>query len=89
MKHWMTEREYLWYQNLASTKKHGVIYLRRADDDDWRLKLLRDAGMNMDRYKEAQEKRRQDYAQGYGEEARKAENEDGHTDNTDDDDDLL
>ena len=24
--------------------------LRRADDDDWRLKLLRDAGMNMDRY---------------------------------------
>jgi len=63
--------------------------LRRADDDDWRLKLLRDAGMNMDRYKEAQEKRRQDYAQGYGEEARKAENEDGHTDNTDDDDDLL
>ena len=102
-KHWSKIQQYARdernYETLEDGEKVFVIpkrytetynylaNLRRADDDDWRLKLLRDAGMNMDRYKEAQEKRRQDYAQGYGEEARKAENEDGHTDNTDDDDD--
>ena len=49
-------------------KKYKDIYnylaeLRRKDTDDWRLKFLRDAGMNMDKYEEAREKRKQDNAQ--------------------------
>ena len=64
--------------------------LRRADDNDWRLKSLRDAGMDMDRYEEAQENKKRKYAQGKDEAAKKARSDDGFEDDedSDSDDDL-
>ena len=59
--------------------------LRRANNDDWRLKLLRDAGMDMDRYKEAQENKKRKYAQQFDNAAKKARSNDGHADNEDED----
>ena len=62
--------------------------LRRADNnDDWRLKLLRDAGMDMDRYEEAREKRKQDFVQGKDEAAKKARSDNGFEDDEDSDED--
>jgi len=46
--------------------------LRRADNDDWRLKKLRDAGIDMDRYKEAREKKKQDFVEEKYEKSKKA-----------------
>ena len=59
--------------------------LRRMDDDDWRLKFIRDAGMNMDKYDEAQEKRRQENTQDSKERQKKARNH-GHEQSSDRDD---
>jgi len=64
---------------------HYLSNLRRADDDDWRLKILSDAGMNMDRYEVAQEKRRQEHAQQFDEAAKKARMNNGHADDEDED----
>ena len=71
-------------------KKYKDIYnylaeLRRKDTDDWRLKFLRDAGMNMDKYEEAREKRKQDNAQDSKERQKKARNH-GHEQSSDRDD---
>ena len=71
-------------------KKYKDIYnylaeLRRKDTDDWRLTFLRDAGMNMDKYEEAREKRKQDNAQDSKERQKKARNH-GHEQSSDRDD---
>ena len=68
-------------------KKYKDIYnylaeLRRKDTDDWRLTFLRDAGMNMDKYEEAREKRKQDNAQDSKERQKKARNH-GHEQSSD------
>ena len=44
--------------------------------------------MNMDRYKEAGEKRKQDFAQPYDEAAKKARSDNGFEDDEDSDEDL-
>ena len=71
-------------------KKYKDIYnylaeLRRKDTDDWRLKFLRDTGMNMDKYEEAREKRKQDNAQDSKERQKKARNH-GHEQSSERDD---
>ena len=75
---------------VPSTGKYKKTYeylsnLRRANNDDWRLKLLRDAGMDMDRYEEAREKRKQDFVQPFDEAAKKARGNNGHANDEDED----
>ena len=74
-------------------RSESYIYLttlRRADDDDWRLKLLREAGINMDRYKEAREKKNQDFVEEKYEKSKKARSDNKFTvdEDSDSDEDL-
>jgi len=82
------ERVFVVPRRLYSDTYMYLANLRRADDDDWRLKLLKDAGMSMDRYEEAREKRKQDFAQPFDEAAKKARSNNGFANDDDSDEDL-
>ena len=68
---------------------YSYLYmLRNGDENDWRLLFLKEQGLDMDGYKEAQEQRSQAESDEYAETVRQRKNEQGVNEETESGEDV-